>query len=328
MATAGIDRKPGGSGSADWLRLPAAAAVAGVGPAVLRRRADAGDLPCYRRPGGPRFIRRRDAEALRRAARSRGAALPPAPPAAADARGLRDGLDELARRLSHTAGLHETVELLAGGLRELADAVDCDIWMPEAQRLRCVTSCDVQGFDRSVAGRTLPVERYPLTRRILDGGRPLAIDNLRTAGLAPVERDAMRRWGFESFLSIPMISAGSLVGLIDLYDIVPRDFLHLSEALGSSSDILAGAFAKAALLDRLEQSNHELRRQNRRLASLLDAGRAITSTLVVEDGLPYRAASWHLWRDHRVFVPFATVQNWVEAGGKKGGGLRRRRLPG
>jgi hypothetical protein len=39
--------------------------------------------------------------------------------------------------------------------------------------------------------------------------------------------------------------------------------------------------------------------------------------LVVEDGLPYRTASWHLWRDHRVFVPFATLQNWVEAGGKK-----------
>jgi transposase len=41
--------------------------------------------------------------------------------------------------------------------------------------------------------------------------------------------------------------------------------------------------------------------------------------LVVEDGLPYRAASWHLWRDHRVFVPFVTIQKWVEAGGKKGG---------
>jgi hypothetical protein len=39
--------------------------------------------------------------------------------------------------------------------------------------------------------------------------------------------------------------------------------------------------------------------------------------LVVEDGIPYRAASWHLWRDHRVFVPYATVQNWVEAAGKK-----------
>src|SRR5215211_3006558 len=41
--------------------------------------------------------------------------------------------------------------------------------------------------------------------------------------------------------------------------------------------------------------------------------------LVVEDGLPYRTASWHLWRDHRVFVPYATIQNWVEAGGEKGG---------
>jgi hypothetical protein len=39
--------------------------------------------------------------------------------------------------------------------------------------------------------------------------------------------------------------------------------------------------------------------------------------VVAEDGLPYRHASWHLWRDHRVFVPFATVQNWVEAAGKK-----------
>ena len=39
--------------------------------------------------------------------------------------------------------------------------------------------------------------------------------------------------------------------------------------------------------------------------------------LVIEDGLPYRSASWHLWRDHRVFVPFATIQNWVEAAGEK-----------
>jgi hypothetical protein len=39
--------------------------------------------------------------------------------------------------------------------------------------------------------------------------------------------------------------------------------------------------------------------------------------LVVEDGLPYRVASWHLWRDHRVFVPYATIQNWIEAAGEK-----------
>ena len=47
---------------------------------------------------------------------------------------------------------------------------------------------------------------------------------------------------------------------------------------------------------------------------------AVAVRVVVEDGLPYRAASWHLWRDHRVFVPFATMQNWVEASGKKSSG--------
>ena len=49
--------------------------------------------------------------------------------------------------------------------------------------------------------------------------------------------------------------------------------------------------------------------------------------LVVEDGLPYRAAEWALWRDHRAFVPYATIQNWVEAGGGKGGAADRRRAP-
>jgi transposase-like protein len=44
---------------------------------------------------------------------------------------------------------------------------------------------------------------------------------------------------------------------------------------------------------------------------------AVAVRVVVEDGIPYRQASWHLWRDHRVFVPYATIQNWVEAAGKK-----------
>ena len=49
--------------------------------------------------------------------------------------------------------------------------------------------------------------------------------------------------------------------------------------------------------------------------------------VVVEDGLAYRNASWHLWRDHRVFVPFATIQNWVEAG-EKGQRVLGKRLSG
>ena len=50
--------------------------------------------------------------------------------------------------------------------------------------------------------------------------------------------------------------------------------------------------------------------------------------LVVEDALPYRSASWHLWRDHKVFVPYATIQNGVEAAGKKKPGRSADALPG
>jgi len=42
--------------------------------------------------------------------------------------------------------------------------------------------------------------------------------------------------------------------------------------------------------------------------------------LVVEDGVPTPTSFGNLWRDHRVFVPFATIQNWVEAGEKKAQG--------
>jgi len=74
---------------------------------------------------------------------------------------------------------------------------------------------------------------------------------------------------------------------------------------------------------------------NADLTDLADPGSSYTRRvvhlavrLVVEDGLPYRPASWHLWRDHRVFVPWATIQNWVEAGGKKSGNVRSRRISG
>jgi hypothetical protein len=49
--------------------------------------------------------------------------------------------------------------------------------------------------------------------------------------------------------------------------------------------------------------------------------------VVVEDGLPYRSASGHLGRDHRVFVPWATIPNWVEAAGEKKPGPHGDRFP-
>jgi hypothetical protein len=55
---------------------------------------------------------------------------------------------------------------------------------------------------------------------------------------------------------------------------------------------------------------------------------SLAMRLVVEDGVPYQQASWHLGREHRVFVPFATIQTWVAGGGKKGRQPPGRRVAG
>ena len=49
--------------------------------------------------------------------------------------------------------------------------------------------------------------------------------------------------------------------------------------------------------------------------------------LVVEDGVPYRAASWSLWRDHRVFVPYRHDPELGRGRGEKGGAAGRDRAP-
>jgi hypothetical protein len=72
----------------------------------------------------------------------------------------------------------------------------------------------------------------------------------------------------------------------------------------------------ADLTDRAEPGSHSTRR-------VIDAA----VRLVIEDGLPDRTASGSLGREHRVFVPYATIQNWVEAGGENGGAADPDRLP-
>ncbi len=88
----------------------------------------------------------------------------------------------------------------------------------------------------------------------------------------------------------------------------PRD-LHVTYSQHRCQD--CGAYFNAAMDDLALPKSHYTHRVVQTAVRL-----------VVEDGLPYRAASGHLWRDHRVFVPFATIQNWVEAGGEKGGAPR------
>ncbi len=93
----------------------------------------------------------------------------------------------------------------------------------------------------------------------------------------------------------------------------PRDFVVLYSRHYCSR---CRRYFNADMTDLADPGSHYTRR-------VVDAA----VRLVIEDGLPYRTASWTLWREHRVFVPSATIQNWVEAGGEKGGAADLDRAP-
>jgi transposase len=94
--------------------------------------------------------------------------------------------------------------------------------------------------------------------------------------------------------------------LHDIGDVVHGRPREIELEVAGYSCTRCGAFFDADTSDIAPKGSHYTHR-------VID--RAVRS--VVEDGLPYRGASWRMWRDHRVFVPFATIQNWVEASGEK-----------
>lgn len=94
--------------------------------------------------------------------------------------------------------------------------------------------------------------------------------------------------------------------LHDLGDLVANRPVDLEIVYSQHHCSRCGRYFKADLDDLADPYSHYTRRVVQ-----------LAVRLVVEDGMPYRPASWHLWRDHRIFVPWATIQNWVEASGEK-----------
>ena len=89
------------------------------------------------------------------------------------------------------------------------------------------------------------------------------------------------RWDFGSELSIPLFSDDRLVGLIDIFDQRPRDYAEHLDFARSVGQSVAGAFANLLLLERLAETNGELRllaESSLELASTLDLQRILDAT--------------------------------------------------
>ena len=184
-------------------------------------------------------------------------------------------LVELGDRLNEAGTLEELAEAVAGRLRDVLSAENCDIWQVDGAVLRCLASVDSRGWDEDEVGSERELATYEATIAALEANEPLVIGDLEAADMGDAEKQAYRRWGFQSMVSLPLVVEGRAIGLIDVFDTRVRDFTVHLDLIRNVGRLLAGSFEKAMLVERLEGGNEDLR-------LLVDSGLEFGATLDVD----------------------------------------------
>ena len=172
---------------------------------------------------------------------------------------LRQELVDLGADLAGAEAATDIAERAAARLRRVVGGADCDIWWLEEGYLRCLGSVDAGGVDESVRGNILRLDHYPSTKQALEDRDTLVIGSLDDPRLTDFEREDWGEFGFRSCVSIPLVSNGLVVGLIDLFDVKERDFAGDTEFLVSAGRTIADALHRAQLLAGLRRGNTVLR---------------------------------------------------------------------
>ncbi|MCX6372441.1 MAG: diguanylate cyclase [Actinobacteria bacterium] len=172
--------------------------------------------------------------------------------------GLRE-LVELGDRFSEAEDLQGLARIVCGRLRAILEAEDCDIWGIEGGRLKCLASMDSRGWDADEVGSERDLSAYEAAVAALAANEPIVIGDLEAASLTKEEMAAYGRWSYRSMVSLPLVVEGRPIGLIDVFDTKVRDYSDMLDLIRNVGRLLAGAFEKAMLAERLESGNRDLR---------------------------------------------------------------------
>ena len=104
-------------------------------------------------------------------------------------------LVELGDQFSEAEDLQELARIVAGRLRAILEAEDCDIWGIEGGRLNCLASIDSRGWDADEVGSERDLSAYEATVAALAANEPIVIGDLEAASLTEEEMAAYRPLG-------------------------------------------------------------------------------------------------------------------------------------
>ncbi len=177
--------------------------------------------------------------------------------------------------------MEKVLETTARRFEELIGAsAGCDLYRIEGEELVCVASVMDGAHCRQWSGKRLSLADWRTDRLAIETRTPVIVDSIDDPRLSEVEREAMREWGEGAVLVLPMIRRDVVTGIIEL--------ATKQGDRGFSSDDAATAEAlsrvAAPAIENAELYRDQARR-TQRLTSMLDAGKAITSSLVLDEVL-------------------------------------------
>jgi GGDEF domain-containing protein len=187
---------------------------------------------------------------------------------------------EVSAALSASLDLEEVLSTIARRLTEVFDVWECNIWEYRADDdvliATALWSREPTAADLTWVGQEYPLADRPSYRDIILTGS--VMEHHVDDELDETDRAEMEAWGEQSSLSVPLFFRGETIGTLSLVEKrSPRRFLPEEyELLGRLAVPAAVAIHNARMFRHAAE-------QNRRLAALVEASRAMSSTLQLDE---------------------------------------------
>ena len=190
-------------------------------------------------------------------------------------------LNELGLELGASLDPRRVLDSACSRICSILEASGCEIWAQQEEgAIECLAAwVDGEAVEDWV-GRRLPVADWAVTRVAIENGETLVVGSLDDPRLGEEERAVMREWDQHSVLATPLRARGRILGTLEITQ-AGRERVFTAEEVATAeacARLTASAIDNATLYER--QADHA-----KRLQSLLVAGRAVTSSLVIQDVL-------------------------------------------
>lgn len=192
-------------------------------------------------------------------------------------------VSDISAVLTSSLVLEEVLGAVAQRIAEVMGVWGCYIDVYDAQQntLTCVAYWAIapSADDLEYIGTVIRVSERPGFDPIIKG-RKVIETRLDDPDLDPSERLIMEEWNEQSVLEAPLLFGDEVIGVLGLVE--TREVRHFTD---EEKELFAGLAMPAAIAIHNAQMYRRQEEQNRRLASLLESSRAMSSTFVLEEVL-------------------------------------------